>query len=316
MAIGLERIAYGKLFFTGYSGILYAYDDKTGDLLWTYGNGGAGNSTLSGFETPYGRYPTFISVIADGKVYLDTTEHSPNSPLYKGAMYRAINATDGTEIWKVMDYGNQMYGGQAVVADGYLATLNSYDSQIYVFGKGPSALTVTAPDIAASFGQPVVIRGTVTDIAAGTKQDEQAARFSNGVPAVSDASQSAWMEYVYMQKPMPTTAIGVPVSIDVVDSNGNYRNIGSTTSDANGVFSFTWTPDIQGSYAVIATFKGSESYYPAHAETSFAVMGAAPTPSPQPVAAAPAPVEMYFVGSTIAIIIAVAVATLLIIKKK
>ena len=91
MAIGLERIAYGKLFFTGYSGIVYAYDDKTGDLLWTYGNGGAGNSTLSGFETPYGRYPTFISVIADGKVYIDTTEHSPNSPLYKGAMYRAIN---------------------------------------------------------------------------------------------------------------------------------------------------------------------------------------------------------------------------------
>jgi hypothetical protein len=316
MAIGLERIAYGKLFFTGYSGILYAYDDKTGDLLWTYGNGEAGNSTLSGFETPYGRYPTFISVIADGKVYIDTTEHSPNSPLYKGAMYRAINATDGTEIWSVMDYGNQMYGGQAVVADGYLATLNSYDSQIYSFGKGPSALTVTAPDLAASFGQQIVIRGTVTDISAGTKQDEQAARFPNGVPAVSDASQSAWMEYLYMQKPMPTSTTGVPVSIDVVDSNGNYRNIGSTTSDANGVFSYTWTPDIQGSYTLLATFKGSESYYPSHAETSFAVMGAPPTPSPQPVASAPAPVEMYFVGSTIAIIIAVAIATLLIIKKK
>jgi hypothetical protein len=316
MAIGLERIAYGKLFFTGYSGILYAYDDKTGDLLWTYGNGGAGNSTLSGFETPYGRYPTFISVIADGKVYLDTTEHSPNSPLYKGAMYRAINATDGTEIWKVMDYGNQMYGGQAVVADGYLATLNSYDSQIYVFGKGPSQLTITAPDLAAASGQPVVVRGTITDISAGTKQDEQAARFPNGVPAMSDTSMGDWMAYIYMQKPIPMSATGVPISIDVLDSNGNFRNIGTATSDANGVFSFTWKPDIEGTYTVFATFAGTNSYYPAHAETSFAVMGAAPTPSPEPAAAAPAPVEMYFVGSTIAIIIAVAIATLLIIRKK
>ena len=62
-----------------------------------------------------------------------------------------------------------------------------------------------------------MIRGTVTDIAAGTQQDEQAARFPNGVPAVSDASQGAWMEYVYMQKPKPTNVTGVPVSLDVVD---------------------------------------------------------------------------------------------------
>ncbi len=306
MAIGLERIAYGKLFFTGYSGILYAYDDKTGDLLWTYGNGGEGNSTASGFNTPYGRYPTFISVIADGKVYLDTTEHSPNSPLYKGALYRAINATTGQEVWTIMDYGNQMYGGQAAVADGYLATLNSYDSQIYVFGKGPSAMTVTAPDLAAASGQAVVIRGTVTDIAAGTKQNEQAARFPYGVPAVSDASMSAWMEYVYMQKPRPTDVTGVPVSIDVVDANGNFRNIGAVTSDANGVFSLTWKPDISGSYTVIATFAGSESYWPSHAETTFAVSEPAPTATQQPATEFP-PVESYIIAGVIAIIIAIAV---------
>ena len=54
-----------------------------------------------------------------------------------------------------------------------------------------------------------MIKGTVTDISAGTKQDQQAARFPNGVPAVSDESQSAWMEYVYMQKPRPTNVTGV-----------------------------------------------------------------------------------------------------------
>jgi hypothetical protein len=304
MAIGLERIAYGKLFFTGYSGILYAYDVKTGELLWTYGNGGAGNSTLSGFETPYGRYPTFISVIADGKVYLDTTEHSPNSPLYKGARFRAINATDGKEIWTILDYGNQMYGGQAVVADGYLATLNSYDSRIYVFGRGPSATTVTAPDIAATFGTPIVIKGTVLDVAEGTKQDEQSARFPYGVPAVSDKSMGAWMEYVYMQKPRPTDTEGVPVSIDVIDSNGNYRNIGETTSDANGAFVFTWTPDIEGTFTVIAKFAGSESYWPSHAESFFTVTKAPPTPSPYPTVTLP-PLEMYILATGAAIIVAV-----------
>ncbi len=41
----------------------------------------------------------------------------------------------------------------------------------------------------------------MVDISAGTKQAEQAARFPNGVPVVADESMSAWMEYVYMQKP-------------------------------------------------------------------------------------------------------------------
>jgi outer membrane protein assembly factor BamB len=315
MAAGLENIAYGKLYYTGYSGILYCYDDKTGNLLWTYGNGGAGNSTLSGFSTPYGRYPTFISTIADGKVYLDTTEHSPNSPLYKGAELRCINATDGTEMWAIMDYGLQMYGGPSPVASGYLTTLNSYDAQIYCYGKGPSALTVTAPNIGTPLGTPIVIRGTVTDVAAGTQQNEQKANFPYGVPAVSDASMASWMEYVYMQKPMPTNVTGVPVSIDVLDSNGNYRNIGTTTSDASGMFTFTWTPDITGSYTVIATFAGSQSYYPSYAESSFAVSAAAPTASPYPVVTLP-PTEMYFTISTVAIIIAIAIIGILILRKK
>ena len=86
------------------------------------------------------------------------------------------------------------------------------------------------------------------DISAGTKQNEQAADFPNGVPCVSDASQSAWMEYVYMQKPEPTNVTGVPVTLSVIDSNGNYRPIGTATSDSSGMFTYTWAPDIPGSY--------------------------------------------------------------------
>ena len=130
-----------------------------------------------------------------------------------------------------------MYVGQYdIVADGYFLYLNCYDMQVYSVGKGPSAMTVTASPKVSTLGSSVIIEGTVTDIAAGTKQDEQAARFPNGVPAVSDASQEAWMEYVYMQKPRPTDTTGVPVTLSVVDSNGNYREIGTTTSDADGFY--------------------------------------------------------------------------------
>jgi hypothetical protein len=310
-------VAYGKAYWTGYGGITYCYDEKTGDLLWTYGNGGEGNSTDSGLETPWGRYPTFVDVIADGKVYLSTTEHSPNTPLYKDALFRCINATTGEEIWTLMGYATNMYGGTDLVADGFLAFLNCYDMQIYCVGKGPSALTVTAPNVGVEVGKSVVIRGTVTDIAAGTQQAEQAARFPNGVPAVSDESMGKWMEYVYQQKPKPADATGVPVTIDVIDSNNNYRNIGTAISDASGSFSLTWQPDIEGNYTVIATFAGSESFWPSSAETSFAA-DPAPEVTPSPTPTPTSNTEMYVMGFGIAMIIAVAVvgALLLMMLRK
>jgi len=76
----------------------------------------------------------------------------------------------------------------------------------------------------------------------------------NELPAVSDDSMSHFMEAVYMQQPLPTNSTGVPVTISVIDSNGNYRQIGSTTSDGSGMFTFTLIPDIPGNYTVIANF--------------------------------------------------------------
>jgi hypothetical protein len=248
-------------------------------------------------------------------VFLGSTEHSPNSPYYKDAKYRAINATDGTEVWTLMGWGTGMDTTYDRVADGFFVFMNSYDMQVYSVGKGPSAMTMEAPMNGVQLGSSLVIRGSITDIAAGTKQKEQAARFPNGVPAVSDESMEAWMEYVYMQKPKPTNATGVSVSIDVIDANGNYRNIGTTTSDASGAFSLQWTPDITGKYTVIATFAGTESYWPSNSETSFAVDPAAPTASPYPVVSLP-PTEMYFAASTLAIIIAIAIIGILILRKK
>jgi hypothetical protein len=302
-----DSIAYGILYFVGgYSGVVYARNDTTGELLWTFGNGGAGNSTNSGFHTAFGVYPLWAATIADGKLYLIGDVHSPNSPLWKGQQLYALNATTGTLLWSIFDYANNMYGGTAPVADGVLVTLNNYNSQLYAYGKGPSQLTVTAPQASVELGRSLVVSGMVTDISAGMKQTEQAARFPNGVAAVSDASQSAWMEYVYMQKPRPMDATGVEVTLSVLDANGNFREIGKTTSDSSGFYSFKWTPDIPGKFTVYASFAGSESYWPSNAETAFAVDPAPEAPpvvEPQPLP----PTEMYVLGSAIAIIIAVAV---------
>jgi len=192
------------------------------------------------------------------------------------------------------------------VADGTFVFANMYDMKVYAVGKGPSAMTIDAPMNSLPLGNTLTIRGTILDIAAGTKQAEQAARFPYGVPAVSDASQGEWMEYLYMQKPRPTNTTGVPIALSVVDSNGNYRTIGTATSNADGFFSYNWKPDIEGQYTVYASFAGTESYWPSHAVTAFSVDPSPATPSPYPQISLP-PTEMYIIAGVIAIIVAIAI---------
>ena len=259
------------------------------------------SSANAGYNTPYGVYPFYggITVTGDGKIFAQTAQHGNGvATMYQGQALYVVNATSGQSLWNMTGWFNQ-----GALANGIWVTQNNYDNQIYAFAKGPSATTVDAPSAAITQGSSLVIRGTVTDISAGTKQDDQATRFPNGVPAVSDESMSAWMEYVYMQKPKPTNATGVPVSLDIIDANNNYRNIGITTSDANGFYSFEWQPDIAGKYTVIATFAGSESYWQSHAETAFTVSEPAPTQTPtiQPVSV----VDTYFVPAVVAIIVVI-----------
>ena len=42
-----------------------------------------------------GHYPITIYAIGNDVVYTTVTEHTVNTPIYKGAMNLAINATDG-----------------------------------------------------------------------------------------------------------------------------------------------------------------------------------------------------------------------------
>ena len=310
------RCAYGNFYFGGYGGILYCYDTLTGKLKWTYGNGGEGNSTASGLVTAWGHYPIFLPCIGDGKIYLATTEHSPNSPYYKGAQVIAVNATSGEEIWTLSGWGTGMDANYDIIADGFYAYFNGYDQKVYVVGKGPSETSVSIEDNVLQQGNSVLIEGSVIDTAAGTQQDEQIARFPAGVPAVSDKSQKGWMEYVYMQKPRPTDTVGVDVTLIALDPNNNYREIGKATTDQSGKYSILWQPDVPGKYTVTATFGGSESYWPSWSEAAFGVTEQpATTTVPEQQITLP-PTEMYFAASTIAIVIAIAIATVLIIKKR
>jgi len=306
----------GYMYSSAYAGIVYCYDTTDGKLVWTYGNGGAGNSTDSGFAVP-GNYPTFVSGFGQGVVYTLTSEHTIQTPIYKGAVARALNATTGQEIWTLSGYTNEFSQGAFAIADGFNTWFNGYDNQIYVVGRGPSKTTVSAPNTVAS-GSSVVITGTVTDISSGTTQNEQAARFPSGIPVASDASMKSWMEYVYQQKPCPTDFTGVQVTISVIDANNNYRVIGTTTTDAAGTYALQWIPDISGTFKVMATFAGTQGYWPSSAVTYFGVDQAQATPTPQ-ATQAPSAADLYFIPAIIGVIIAIvvvgAVLALLVTKK-
>ena len=293
----------GKFFSYGYGGTVTAYNITTGEVLWVY------TAEQEGFESPYGDYPIGIACIADGKLYLTSSEHSPTQPLWRGSYLRCINATDGEEIWKVLHWSTGMAAGAGVViADGLLVSLNSYDNRIYCYGKGPSATTVTAPETTIPLGEEVLIKGTVTDQSAGTKQDEQTARFPNGVPAISDEYQEDWMEYVYMQQACPKDAEGVEVVLTTLDPNGNTYELGKTTTDISGTFGCAVDPPVSGLYKITATFEGSDSYYGSSAVTYINVKEA---PSPAQPIEPEEPTEAPFITTEIAIIAAIVIAAII-----
>ena len=166
---------------------------------------------------------------------------------------------------------------------------------------GDTKVTVEAPLLGVPSGCSVMIRGTVTDQSSGAVDS----------PAISDEDMDQWMQYLHMQYPMPTGAKGVDVTIDVIDGNGNYRNIGSAVSDINGFYSMSWMPDIPGKYTVIATFEGSDSYWSSYSETAFVVDEAVSEPAPD---STPAPMtDTYVMGFGVAILVLVAIIGIVLI---
>ena len=267
--IGGERppqIAYDTLMTTGIGGIIYAYDTTTGQRIWTYNATDDYQETL--FANNWWMYPVFIT---DGKIYYGSLEHSPVNPIPRGAPFLALDVKTGQEVFRVNGMFRQtLWGGLAIIGDSIITTQDTYDCRIYAIGKGPSATTLSAPNSGVKLGDSIVLSGTVSDISPGTNDATLTMRFPNGVPAVSDASMSDWMLYVYKQFARPMNALGVDVTLSVIDSNGNFREIGSATT-TDGFFALNWKPDIEGQYTVYANFNGTESYYPSYALASFTV---------------------------------------------
>jgi hypothetical protein len=307
--------AYGIFYVAGFGGEIMAYSTKYGQLLWKYTN------KESDLNTPWGLYPIHLAAAADGIIYGFPGDYAEaNIPLYKGETIHAINATTGEEIWSLMGWsasGLTTTIEPIAIADGFMVYRNIYDSQIYCIGKGPSATTVTASPEVLVEGNNVLIKGTVLDIAQGTKQLEQIARFPNGIPAVSDSSMTDWMAYIYMQQPRPQNATGVDVVLSVLDSNGNFREIGKATSNSEGFFALKWIPDIPGTYILYASFAGSEGYWPSQAVTAFTVDPATP-PAASSISVQSFS-DMYFVPAVAIIVATIAIGfaiTILVLRKR
>jgi len=311
--------ATGVLYVWALGGDVWALNMTNGNIMWTWStyqvNGPAGT------ESPYGIYPIWVfsdealaGQGADTILYL-SEGHEYNPPLLHGALELALNANNGQLVWSNLGFDDTA----TAVAYGVMTTFNSYDGQIYAYAQGPSKITVSAPQSGITTATPVTITGTITDVSPGASQSAVAKNFPNGLPCVSDPSMSGLMEAAYEQQPLPSNLTGVPISVYVLDSNNNYRSIGTTTSNSLGDWGLTWTPDITGNYTIYAVFAGTHGYYPSSSST-FLYAGSppstvAPTATPMSGLASNSTLEYGLVAIIIIIVIIGAVLAILVTRK-
>ena len=301
---GGEMVAYGLFYAAGWDGMIHAYNVTTGVQEFEF------SSAIAGYNTPYGVYPFYggITVTADGKIFAQTGQHGNGvTTMYQGQALYVIDATTGKSLWNMTGWFNN-----GALADGVWVVQNNYDNQIYAFGQGPSATTVTA---SAGVGNTVTIQGTVTDQSPG----------AIGTPAIADQYMSTWMAYLYEQQALPSNfpcdKAGVQVTFTAFDPNHNTITIGSAISDSNGHYALEWTPPsgTPGLYTITATFNGTDSYYGSVAQTSISTAPAA-TATPAPTATPTSIANMYFVpaiaGLAVLIIVVAIVLVLLMLRKR
>jgi len=301
-------IVDGKFITSSVGGIIYCYDVKTGNELWHYANTDKYNESYHGEN-----WWTILCFVSDGKAYFGHFVHSPTIPLTRGAPFFAIDIETGDVVWEIDGaFRQSQWGNRAIIGDSIIVTQDYYDSRLYAVGKGPSEMTVSMSNAVVTAGSPVLVSGTVMDIAPGTQSDSLKMRFPKGLPAVSDASMSDWMLYTYKEFTRPMDTQGVEVVV-FAQQGDNTIDLGRTVSDANGRFSLTWTPPASttGDWDVYAYFSGSASYYGSYAKTEMAVFAApeAPPPTETP------PYEWYIIGAAIAIIATVILVGVWIKKK-
>ncbi|MCW4030600.1 MAG: PQQ-binding-like beta-propeller repeat protein [Candidatus Bathyarchaeota archaeon] len=298
----------------GYSGVVRAFNAQNGNLLWNWTAESVGIG-----ETSYPFTPTYFGCLSgDGLLYLYSSEHSVNNPIRRDAKLWCVNASSGDEVWSLTCWPSTA----PILADGRLLVLDSHDNEIYCYGKGASATTLSTMNTVPTLGSSIQITGTVTDDSVSGRMDTNGnvAVALKGTPAISDESMAAWMEYLYRQDARPTDATGVDVYLYAIDPNGNYIDIGTTTSDSYGNYAIAYQPEVPGTYQIIATFAGTNSYYSSSASSYLTVGSEASTPTPAPTSNSEASivsaVMTYTAAAAVAIIVAIAIAVVLILNKK
>jgi hypothetical protein len=269
-----DNIYDGRYFSGNYGGQLWCRNVTTGETLWIYNVTDYYNEVLHNNRWRF--RPAFF---ADGKIYIENTEHNPFDPQHRGAPFACIDIETGEEIWRIPYRGSE-WSSTPIIGDSIIAMYNEYDQRIYAMGIGASKTTVSIQNDVITKGNSVLIKGRVTDVSPGTEDAGMKLRFPNGVAAVSDASMSDWMLYVYNQFEKPADVEGVDVFVKVQDPNGDYYSE-TVTTDENGLFSMMWAPSIVGEYHVTALFEGTKGYFASQATTAFGVDAAAADPGYQ-----------------------------------
>jgi outer membrane protein assembly factor BamB len=294
---------YGKYFVGGVDQAFYAYDVKTGALVWRTDVPGASfwsenYNSIGGGYVVCGNY--------DGK-------------------FHVFNATSGEQVWEYYTgncpwpgykewYGTWMVsGGSAPVgADGkvYAATGEHSNYEVAQLpGHFLYGLSLKTGDLLWKYpirlgghnGRPIIADGmlftadgltnqlhcfgkgptsmelslTATQIAKGeftaiTGKITDQSPGQPGTPAVSKESMDAWMAYLHggFAKPAAGTIKGVPVSFKAIALDGEVTELGTVVSDSMGYFAYKWTPPAKDEvYTIVATFEGDESYFGTQSET-------------------------------------------------
>jgi outer membrane protein assembly factor BamB len=311
----------GRAYTFGATGVLIAFNSTTGEKLWNWSAPSIGYLEVEGYTYTPLSLSFFTDEPGHEKIYMQGSSGAAglDTPINRASALFCVDANTGKMIWRLTAWVSRANNAlsREIISEGRIIWLDNHDNQIYCLGQGSSATTVSAPQTVPALGEFVTITGTVTDNSPSGRHNVAGdLDFAlKGTPAISDADMDAWMEYLYHQRPRPTNAKGVEVSLDAIDPNNNYVHIGTATSDSASNFGFAWKPEVPGTYQIIATFAGSAAYGPSYSTTYMTVGEAPPTPTePQPAPVQP-PLDMYILYATIAIIVAVGVATVLLLRK-
>lgn len=299
-------VAYGKVYQGSYAGKFFCWDAETGNVDWEFDlndyQASLGLSVPEIYQSDFGGWPFHNAPCsADGKVYALTGQHSPESERTGGHKVLAFDGETGDVLWTFPAQSGQQ---PLAISEGVLFVPDGNANRLLAFSKGPTAIELTVPQGRINLGDYTWINGRLTDQSPAQKD----------TPVVAKESMDVWMAYLHGGGPEPASddIKGVPVKLQAVSSDGTVTDIGVTTTNSNGDFSYKWIPTTEDNYKIRASFAGDESYYESNSTTNLAVgQTVASSSMSSPSSGVFEQSSSAFTVPEVAIVIAVAVAVLI-----